>query len=71
MATDIAVIVNPGNFKATRKDPEKMLSNFILRVEYFTNFLTVIGDADDSEKRLTLIDGWTRLNLSMETHREG
>ena len=41
MADNMALIVNPGNFKATREDPEQMLSDFNLYIESFTHFHTI------------------------------
>ena len=55
MATDIAVIVNPGNFKAHKKDLEHMLAAFKLCMKSFTKFLTVtdnIGAAAAKNKAL-------------------
>ena len=42
MAADLAGLVNPGKFKAYKKDPERMLADFNLYMETFSNFLTVI-----------------------------
>ena len=50
MATDMAAIVNPGPFKANRKDPEKMLNDFNLYIEAFSNFFTVAGNVGGGPK---------------------
>ena len=56
MAQQMATIVNPGPFKANRKDPECMLSDFDLYTEAFTNFLTVTDNAAaDTHKRKALL----------------
>ena len=52
----MSAIVNPGNFKARRKDTEKMLNNFTLYLEAFTHFLMVTDstNATDEKKKSLL-----------------
>ena len=56
MAMDLAAMVSPGNFRAQKKDLEKMLADFNLYVECFSNFLTVTDNtAGDEEKKKALL----------------
>ena len=41
MAMDFTVLVNPGIFKAHKKDSERMPADFYLYMKSFTNFLVV------------------------------
>lgn len=41
MTTELAAIVNPGVFKARKKDPERMLTDFNLYMKSFGDFLVV------------------------------
>ena len=53
MAMDLAAMVSPGNFRAQKKDLEKMLADFNLYVECFSNFLTATDNTvvDDKKRR--------------------
>ena len=46
MATDLAAIVNPGPFKAKKKDPERMLADFELYMKAFNDFLVVTDNVN-------------------------
>ena len=46
MATELAALVNPGVFKARKKDPERMLTDFNLYMKAFSDFLVVTDNAD-------------------------
>ena len=51
MATDMAAIANLGPFKTKKKDPMKMLEDFNMYVEAFTNFLTVTDNAGAGQEK--------------------
>ena len=46
MARELAAIVNPGVFRARKKDPERMLTDFNLYMKSFSDFLVVTDNAD-------------------------
>ena len=55
MAVELAALVNPGVFKAHKKDPERMLTNFNLYMKSFANFMVVtahVGAAEAKKKAL-------------------
>ena len=56
MATQLATLVNPGPFKAKKKDPERMLADFELYMKSFADFLIVTdnSDAADNKKKSLL-----------------
>ena len=56
MSTDLAAIVNPGPFKAKKRDPERMLADFELYMKAFEDFLVVTdnSDAEDGKKKSLL-----------------
>ena len=57
MAMDLAGSINPGNLKAFRKDPERMLADFTLYTKSFSNFLTVTDNlaAANAKKKALLL----------------
>ena len=55
MATDLVGLVNPGKFKAYKKDPERMLADFNLYMESFSNFLTVIDHTGAAAAKKTAL----------------
>ena len=54
MAADVAAIANPGTLKANKRNPEKLLDDFNLYVEYFTKMLTVTDTTAASSKKRKL-----------------
>jgi len=56
MARELAAIVNPGAFKARKKDPERMLADFNLYMKSFNDFLVVTdnNDATGAKKKSLL-----------------
>ena len=46
MATELAALVNPGVFKARKKDPERMLTDFNLYMKSFSDFLVVTDNME-------------------------
>ena len=51
MATAIEALINPGPFKASRKDPEKLLLKFNLYIEQIENFMLATDTDGSSDKR--------------------
>jgi len=51
MALELAALVNPGVFKAHKKDPERMLTNFNLYMKSFANFMVVTDNGAASEAK--------------------
>ena len=51
MATQLATLVNPGPFKAKKKDPERMLADFELYMKSFTDFLIVTDNSDAADNK--------------------
>ena len=65
MATDMAAIVNPGLFRAKKKNSEKMLEDFKMYMEAFTNILIVTDDAGaGQEKKNALLNPADSLNMA-------
>ena len=56
MTTELAAIVNPGVFKARKKDPERMLTDFNLYMKSFSDFLVVTDntEAANAKKKSSL-----------------
>ena len=51
MATVIEALINPGPFKGSRKDPEKLLVKFNLYIEQIENFMLATDTDGSSDKR--------------------
>ena len=49
--SDLAALSSPGPFKARRKDPERMLTDFNLYVKAMKNLLVVTDNADASDAK--------------------
>ena len=50
MATNLEALINPGPFKASRKNPEKLLVKFNLYIEQLENFFIATGKDNASDK---------------------
>ena len=51
MASVIEALINPGPFKGSRKDPEKLLMKFNLYIEQIENFMLATDTDGSSDKR--------------------
>ena len=47
----MAALVNPGVFKAHKKDPERMLTDFNLYMKSFANFMVITDNVGASEAK--------------------
>ena len=50
MASNLEALINPGLFKANRKNPEKLFVKFNLYVEQMENFFIATGKDNTSDK---------------------
>ena len=68
MADNLAGWVNPRCFKASKKDPEKMLADFKMYIKLFKNFLMIRSQLDKSrnQSKICLIHSHSTV-LSLKT----
>ena len=55
MAMDMAAMVNLGLFKVHKKAPERILADFNLYLESFSNFLVVTDNTDATDAKKAML----------------